>query len=155
MQENHEAESLSDEHRVVYILNSIAKCTRSLIFLKLAQIDFHNGQFEILTALNNNELVSVSTAAQRVNIRPSTASKVIELLVQKKLLDRFEDPVDSRRTLIQLTDSGLTARRSLTKTFNSLGAELFGAMPEEEVGKIAKTLASVEHRLKSRLKRLR
>ena len=155
MQETYNKDALEDDQRVLHLLTSIAKCTRSLIFLKLSQVDFHNGQYDIICALNSFELVSISEIAERVNVRPSTASKAIERLVQKQILDRFEDPVDTRRTLIRLTNQGISAKSQLQQTFASLRAELFGKMPTEEFGQTVSMLAGIEQRLKSRLRRLR
>lgn len=155
VQELFDAELSNDEKKLFHILSSISKCTRSLIFLKLAQFDLQNGQSEIIITLNSKEIISISEAAQRVNVRPSTASKAIEILVRKNLLDRFDDAIDSRRTLITLTEAGLIAKKSLSKIFESLETEIFGKMHADELDNTLIMLSKVDHILKSRLKRLR
>ena len=59
------------------------------------------------------------------------------------------------RTLIRLTNQGISAKSQLQQTFASLRAELFGKMPTEEFGQTVSMLAGIEQRLKSRLRRLR
>lgn len=78
-----ELEELGDqaEARLVSALLSISKSTRALVGLKLSELGFHNGQDELLCALDERSEMSVSKIADELCVRASTVSKMLDRLV--------------------------------------------------------------------------
>ncbi len=75
-------------------------------------------------------IVTVGDVADRLQIRPHSASLLIERGVQRGLLARREDPTDRRKALISLTDRGAEILEQITvanrRELQGLGAEVFG-----------------------------
>ena len=140
--------------RLVPALLSISKSTRALMQLKLAEAAFYNGQDELLLALEEEVPVFVSRLADKLSVRPSTVSKMLDLLVTKGLVDRRNDPRDARRTLVQITTAGLDARSLLLKMRETLEVELVASL-QGSVGITAVVLESIAGLLRKRLNRLR
>jgi DNA-binding MarR family transcriptional regulator len=63
-----------------------------------------------------DEGMSVSTLATRLGISLATASQVVTDLEGAGLVERFEDPTDRRRTLIQVTETHRSLAQSILDT---------------------------------------
>lgn len=115
------------EEKTLAALLSIAKVTRAIYGIKLAAIGFHNGQDELLLAIDPAGL-PVSVMAEQLMVRPSTVSKMMDRLVDKGLVERTGDARDARRTIIHLTAAGKDAQNSLVETRKAVDAELVKAL---------------------------
>lgn len=142
-----------DANMVLHLL-SIAKSTRALTGLKLAEMDFHNGQDELLLALDEARPISVSRLADELHVRPSTVSKMLDRLVVKGLVERSADNRDARRTVVGITPAGLDAKSLLLKLRGKLEAELISSYPGD-LENMIQSLEVVAATLKTRLSRLR
>ncbi|KQT53308.1 hypothetical protein ASG43_19035 [Aureimonas sp. Leaf454] len=142
------------EAGLVSLLLSISKSTRALTSIKLAEMGFHNGQDELLLALDEEAPTSVSRIADELRVRPSTVSKMLDRLVAKGLVERQGDKRDARRTMVRITPAGLDAKSRLLEVRASLEKEL--ATPLAENGASVVTgLETVANLLAARLSRLR
>ena len=142
------------EARLVPVLLSISKATRALMRIKLAELGFHNGQDELLLALDEEAPVSVSTLAETLSVRPATVSKMLDRLVQKGMVERIENKSDARRTMVRVMPAGLDARSILLNMRAKLEAELISSFPGD-VEAMFEALEVVVTSLKTRLSRLR
>lgn len=148
------ASKAGPEADLVPLLLSIAKSTRALMGVKLAEHDFHNGQDELLVALEKNTLVSVSDIAEQLSVRPSTVSKMLDRVIAKGLAERIGNTTDARKTMVQITPAGLEARSMLLKLRERIEADLRGSLTiDDEVA--LQSLESLAALLKQRLSRLR
>jgi DNA-binding MarR family transcriptional regulator len=148
-------EKFDGAFQVLARLLSISKSTRALLYLKLAEIDFCNGQDELILLFDDDEIVGMSTVAYRLNVRPSTVSKMIDRLLLKGLLERIGDESDARRTIVRLTPAGVEAREKIRMLRARLETELFGKISHERMHGVASSLDLLEDTLKSRLAKLR
>lgn len=140
--------------RLVPALLSISKSMRALQGIKLASLGFHNGQDELLMAIDaKGETVSV--VAEHLAIRPSTVSKMMDRLVAKGLVERVGDARDGRRTLIRITPAGIEARHRLTRARAELDAELAAAMSTDKCATVTRELEDFAQYIAGRLRRLR
>jgi DNA-binding MarR family transcriptional regulator len=140
--------------QMVPALLSISKSTRALMGLKLAQLGFYNGQDELLFAVVDAKPVTVSRLAQLIDVRPSTASKMLDRLVKAGLVERKTDRGDARRSMVQITSAGLEARVQLYALRAELEAELMPS-PSRLPHDVVNTLIILSAVLKTRLNRLR
>ena len=140
--------------QMVPALLSISKSTRALMGLKLAQLGFYNGQDELLLAVVDAKPVTVSQLAQLIDVRPSTASKMLDRLVKAGLVERKTDRGDARRSMVQITSAGLEARVQLYALRAELEAELMPS-PSRLPHDVVNTLIILSAVLKTRLNRLR
>lgn len=79
-------------------LISITKCSRALLDLRLHEIGLNAGQDHLLMALEpNGDPVLVSHLADKVGVRASTASKMLDRLEHRELVRRGNDKKDLLR----------------------------------------------------------
>lgn len=136
------------------LLVSISKSTRGLLLCKLSALGFHNGQDELMVALDEDRPATVSKLAEQLGVRASTVSKMLDRLIMKGLVERAGDNRDSRRTIVRITPAGVDARDRVLRLWGEIEHDLM-----KNVGADAETvtreLAFVDRQLKTRLARLR
>lgn len=139
---------------LVPALLSISKSIRAMHGLKLGELGFANGQDELLIAIPENGL-AVNEMADRLAVRPSTVSKMMDRLVAKGLILRVPDQRDGRRTMIHITPAGLEARKEVIRIRSELDDNLCRALDEDQVAGIQACLDDCAEQLAKRLRRLR
>ncbi|EAU43146.1 Transcriptional regulator [Fulvimarina pelagi HTCC2506] len=144
----------SDTETVTSLL-AIAKSTRAFIALLLSDIDLHPGQDQLLVRLLPSEPVSVSVLADDLSVRPSTISKMLDRLIEKGLVERGAHKIDLRRTMVQLTPKGESAREKVFEVWRKLDVDLIGTLNDEERVVLGESLHKIEALLAQRLRRLR
>lgn len=69
-----------------------------------------------LAVIANHEGISVGALAGAEQVRPPSMSRVVNILVEKGLVKRQDDPADARRQLLSLTAKGKKAQTSSQKS---------------------------------------
>lgn len=141
--------------RVVPYLLSISKSSRALLGIKLAEIGFYNGQDETMLALEPDRPVTVSALADKLSVRPSTVSKMLDRLVLKKLVERTADKRDLRRTVVRITPEGMEAQTQIQKVREQVERELTADIGPADLDALLGQLRSLDAQLTKRLLRLR
>lgn len=77
---------------------------------KLSQAEF-NG----IISINSGEVFCSADLSKKMNLSPSRASRVVNKLVQRGLLNRDGDPADRRRCQISLSEKGVHIRKKIEK----------------------------------------
>ena len=140
---------------IVPSLLSIAKSTRAFLTLVLSEIDLHPGQDQLLHRLEPESPVSVSALADQLAVRPSTVSKMLDRLIEKRLVMRAASNRDARRTMVMLTPEGEEAKRQVKLIWDRLETELVASLDREDVIKVTSALDQVDELLSAKLRRLR
>ena len=140
---------------IVPSLLSIAKSTRAFLTLVLTEIDLHPGQDQLLHRLEPESPVSVSALADQLAVRPSTVSKMLDRLIEKRLVMRAASNRDARRTMVMLTTEGEEAKRQVKLIWDRLETELVASLDREDVIKVTSALDQVDELLSAKLRRLR
>lgn len=136
-------------------LFSIAKSTRAFLTLLLAEIDLYPGQDQLLFQLRENGAVSVSFLAAQLSVRPSTASKMLDRLIDRGLAKRMTSSLDARRKTVSLTPEGEAMTLRIAQIWQRLETELGRNLGEAEYHQLSSALRQADHLLVSRLRRLR
>ena len=139
---------------IVQSLLSIAKSTRALFGLRLAELGLSNGQDEMLLALDEVEPISVTALAEKLSVRPSTVSKALDRLVSRGMAQRYYYETDARQTLVRITPEGVDVRKRVTEMRENLEAELNAALAADD-GRTAVALRITSACLQAKLRRLR
>ena len=145
----------SESTHIVPSLLSIAKSTRAFLTLVLSEIDLHPGQDQLLHRLEPESPVSVSALADQLAVRPSTVSKMLDRLIEKRLVMRAASNRDARRTMVMLTTEGEEAKRQVKLIWDRLETELVASLDREDVIKVTSALDQVDELLTAKLRRLR
>ena len=141
--------------QLVPTLLSLSKSTRALMGIRLAELSLHQGQDELLMALDVNETLSVSVLSDKLYVRPSTVSKMLDRLCAKDLVVRTSTPDDARRTMVKLTDKGVDAKRKVRQMWDSLDSELSTRLATDGDRSIIGALTVIDDIIATRLARLR
>ena len=152
---NSPVSSGTDTSHIVPSLLSIAKSTRAFLTLVLSEIDLHPGQDQLLHRLERDSPVSVSALADQLAVRPSTVSKMLDRLIEKKLVLRAASNRDARRTMVMLTEEGEAARAAVKVIWNRLEADLVSSLSLADVAQVTSVLDQVDDLLSAKLRRLR
>lgn len=135
-------------------LLSVAKQTRAIFGLKLSAAGFHNGQDQMLLALQPDCPTTVSHLADTLGVRPSTVSKMLDRLIEKGLLLRLADTHDARKTMVTITPAGMEAQRRIQKVWDAIAAE-FSLSIGEGAETLTQELCKLDRHLAAKLMRLR
>ena len=140
---------------LVPTLLSLAKTTRALMGIRLAELGLNQGQDELLIALEMDKPVSVSTLSDRLVVRPSTVSKMLDRLCAKGLVERLPSPQDARLTLVKLTRDGHAAKTNVRLLWDMIGIELARKMEPDGKDSMLGALGTIDELIGSKLRRLR
>ncbi|MET3722039.1 MULTISPECIES: MarR family transcriptional regulator [unclassified Arthrobacter] len=102
------------------------------------------GGLTLLTILNNSGAQRPSALAERMVTGASNISKITARLQQAGLVGRSGDPMDSRASLIVLTEAGQRAGEALQRSGNSLIDELLEGWSAEDRSDLMRLLARFE-----------
>ncbi|WP_058635827.1 MarR family winged helix-turn-helix transcriptional regulator [Aureimonas ureilytica] len=136
-------------------LIALSKSTRQLVSLKLAETGVMAGQDQLLDALDPREQRSICMVANHLSVRPSTVSKMLDILERRGWCQREADDVDLRRTFVRLTPEGERVRLHVRRVWGEVNADLMRQLPSDMVSDMSAALHQVEDVLMTRLSRLR
>lgn len=108
------------ESKIVVALERISEAFRVLLWSKSKENALSPIQIQILIFLlfHTEEKCKVTYLAQEFNMTKATISDSVKLLLQKGLIQKFDDPIDTRSYIIGLTDEGKqTAEKSANFAF--------------------------------------
>lgn len=99
-------------------------------------------QYNILRILRgmHPEPATIKTLTERMLDKNSNASRLVEKLKQKKLLDRLECPNDRRRVDITITESGLRMLDETSLMMEGNMSTYFNTLTVEEAQQLNKLL---------------
>lgn len=144
----------SSDAQLVKLLFSISKTFRALLGLKLSELGLFNGQDELLLAIRGDEPLTVSVVADKLNVRPSTVSKMLDRLVEQGLVIRLPHGTDARRALVQITPAGREKSDGVLAVHESLEAFMANAI-KGDPAMMAQALAETDRVLTQRLRQIR
>jgi DNA-binding MarR family transcriptional regulator len=90
-------------------------------------------QLKALFALGSNSPMTVGRLGQMLRIQLPAASHAADSLVRLELAQRYEDPVDRRRTFVQLTPQGQTMAAQLRQGKRDLFCTWLTALTNEDL----------------------
>jgi DNA-binding MarR family transcriptional regulator len=108
------------ESKIVVALERISEAFRVLLWNESKENALSPIQIQILIFLlfHSDEMCKVSYLAQEFNMTKATISDSVKLLLQKELIQKFDDPEDTRSYMIGLTSKGKhTAEKSANFAF--------------------------------------
>jgi DNA-binding MarR family transcriptional regulator len=91
--------------------------------------------------------VSFKKVASDTYLEKSYASRVVSSLVDRGIIEKLENPSDSRSLLLRLTEHGISVHRDLHDAAMRLNARLLASLPPEQVQGFLATLRVLEDQL--------
>ncbi len=96
------------------------------------QLGITGAQGYTLLAIPDGERISMNDLSLRMKLASSTMTRMVDLLVQRGLVDRQPDAEDRRVVRVRLTDRGEQAKAQLRSTLQGFFAQVMQAVPEGE-----------------------
>ena len=140
---------------LVQPLITISKATRQFVAIKLMEIGVVAGQDQLLDALDPDEPRAVCVVAQNLSVRPSTVSKMLDILERRGWCAREADERDMRRTFIRLTQEGQRMRGEVRRIWAEVNGDLARGLAQNDLAALRTALWDVERLVSGRLARLR
>jgi DNA-binding MarR family transcriptional regulator len=81
---------------------------------------------------NGERYLTVKGISQRLDVAKSRVTKIIQGLIDKGLVDRIEDPLDSRIKLISLTPSGVNKYQEINDFKTALHQRILRLLDPDE-----------------------
>ncbi len=104
-----------------------------------------------LAVVARHESCCASELSAHSRLNPSKVSRAIDLLVERKLLNRRKDPVDQRRAVLTLTSRGRKTYDDIARTVSCCEAELVAGLTDAERRSLWRIVSKLESRLDSLL----
>jgi len=136
------------ESKIVVALERISEAFRVLLWNESKENALSPIQIQILIFLlfHSEEQCKVSYLAQEFNMSKATISDSVKLLLQKGLIQKFDDPSDTRSYIIGLTEEGKqTAEKSANFAFAI--EKPLGSMNDEQKEAMLSGLLKLIHEL--------
>lgn len=89
-------------------------------------------QFRVLSFVNRNKDASLSAVANHIGLTLPSMSRLVDVLIERRLLTREDNPVDRRRVKLGVTNRGFTLlENSRRGTLKFLARKLSGVSAED------------------------
>ncbi|MBN2146294.1 MAG: MarR family transcriptional regulator [Anaerolineales bacterium] len=92
----------------------------------------HRGQPPVLFTLWEQEGLTHSELASRLQITPATITRMIQRMEKAGFVQRKPDPDDQRISRVYLTDAGRAIRSQVQAVWERMEVENFGGFSDEE-----------------------
>ncbi len=110
-----ERRDLRARRRSFAFVNHLAKRCNADVFAAFGGLELTLTQLKVLHHLDRIDApLTVKEAAELVSISLPAASRALDDLVRRELVERHEDPADRRMKRLAITDSGEAAIRQLS-----------------------------------------
>jgi DNA-binding MarR family transcriptional regulator len=89
-------------------------------------------QTMLMIELRKGGRLNMGELSQRLGITQGVATRMVDLLLEKKLLERSRDETDRRVVFVALSRKGAAIARQIEEYNRSKMAEVLGAVPEKD-----------------------
>ena len=93
-------------HQFQDLMTKLYQCCRERIKYQCERFDLPDAELRCLILFGKERYLTAKSISQKMNVVKSRVTKIINGLVQKNLVQRLQDPEDSRITLLSLTTKG-------------------------------------------------
>jgi len=109
----------------------------------LSEYSITYGEYNGIVVLDNDEKLSSNILADRMNLSPSRASRVIENMVRKNVLTREIDCSDRRKCTIELTEMGVEIKNKIEKIKLDFYTNIIGMIDDNEAKVVKAALKKI------------
>ena len=92
--------------RLKELIEEIIHCCQERIVFQSRKFHLAPAELRLLLLFKHERYLTVKSIAQKMEVAKSRVTKLMEGLLEKKLVQRIEDPEDARIKLISLTAAG-------------------------------------------------
>jgi DNA-binding MarR family transcriptional regulator len=119
--------------RLLHLFESMREMKPGAAMQRLSELNLSFSHIRALRALAQNQTLAMKDLAEELQLTPPSITALTRRLVQTGLVRRDADEVDSRVTLLSLTDEGRLLLRQLYEgQLQHMELLLHGLTPEEQ-----------------------
>jgi DNA-binding MarR family transcriptional regulator len=100
-------------------------------------------QFRLLLHVNTRGPLPIHQAADTLGLAPSVATGVVQRLVDRGLIERYEDAHDRRARLLRVTDLGATLIEEMSTAVRSQRRQSFERLNNLQLQQLRDILAAI------------
>lgn len=141
---------MSEKENITRILDAFDGISRVFAAMESFPGDASISKPELLAleAISREEGLMMSELGKRLDISMSTATGIIDRLIEKKLVKRERNGGDRRVVRVVLTDKGRKTNLTYQKQKKELFGRMLGALDPEEQGELIKILEKIAGAIK-------
>jgi DNA-binding MarR family transcriptional regulator len=118
------------------LIDSLFQCCQERMQYQSERFGLPEAELRCLLQFNNERYLTAKAIAGRLNVAKSRVTKIVDGLLRRRLVERTDDPRDSRVKLLKLTSTGeklvveiISFRRQLhTKVLDQFSLEQRSAL---------------------------
>ena len=107
-------------------------------------------QFSVLNEIVWHGPISQKELGETLLFEKSNVSKIVRILLEKKLIDVVIAPGDRRITLLYETPEGVTVWKDCMQAFHESSTEMMSQLSEDEAAKAVKFLKKLQRAFKNK-----
>jgi DNA-binding MarR family transcriptional regulator len=130
-----------------HLLAQTCKLLRARAHASLGGIGLCGGQQFVLHALWNEEGITHSELAGRLNVRPATITNALKRMEKAGLVERRHDTEDQRVSRAYLTDAGRDIRDAVEAVWSGLEERAFAGFDAQERARFGQFLLRIHENL--------
>lgn len=141
---------MAEKENIIRILDAFDGISRIFAAMESFPGDASISKPELLAleAISREEGLMMSDLGKRLDISLSTATGIIDRLIEKKLVKRERNGGDRRVVRVLLTDKGRKTNQTYQKQKKELFGRMLGALDPEEQGELIKILEKIAGAIK-------
>lgn len=113
----------------------------------MERMGLHRGQARLLLILSDHEGITHSEIAEKLDISPAAATKVIKRMEAKRYLQRRPDPKDERVSRVYLQEDGWALIHQIRDVFRQVDQMLLRDFSPEELRLLRQPLERMHQNL--------
>ncbi len=139
----------SSEYDSLYLLlNSTMRHYYLRTHELLETVGLHPGQPRVLHALSTEDGLNQKEIGEKLNIKPSTVTVMINRMEKAELVKRVQDKKDLRVSKIYLQQKGIDLKDDIINIGKQVNSEIFKGFSEKEKENIKSYLERISENLK-------
>jgi DNA-binding MarR family transcriptional regulator len=118
--------------RLQELINEMVKCCEDRKIYENQRFGLPYAEIKCLMLFEDERYLTVKNIAKRLDVAKSRVTKLISGLLEKGLVERSDDPYDSRIKLIRVTHVGQEKIRQVLSFYRDIHSSLLLNIPPEE-----------------------
>ncbi len=115
-----------------FVLANICHLHHTRVHQLLEALGLYRGQPMVLQALWEQEGLTQTGLAERMNVTPATMTKMLQRMEKTGFIQRRADPDDQRVSRVYLTEAGRAVRSQVEEVWKTMETETFTGFNQEE-----------------------
>ena len=126
-----------------FVMARTQRTMRRWLMARIGPLGITYAQFQVLNALCQEQNLSQSELAGRVNMDKTSLARMLDRMERTGLVDRRADPADSRINRVTLTDKGRHLQGRVTPLRDLGLSQAVDGLSEKEAGDLKRLLNQV------------